>query len=294
MSLWRRPRPTVDEPDVVNPDGGGTRDAPATWTPGRRRAHQALEAPYDGVPQHLAVPLWRWIQSGLEPSFGMENRARQVGIDLRVPLTPNRETAELAARCDKDEGFMLDVVEVILERWRGFVSVPELTRLLKDANSAYRVRRDGAGLELRVAPGVRETVQTAVGEAAGTSAGEHLINAWNAAYGRTHDPVKAVSEAIKATEAALAAKVSPQNGKQTLGTMIRDVRSTPEKWTVALGGTASAPTVLAMMQMLWNGQTSRHGGTVTTRPETIEEARAAVHIAAALVQLGVSGAFDKS
>ena len=40
--------------------------------------------------------------------------------------------------------------------------------------------------------------------------------------------MKAYSEAVKAAEAALAQRVTPQNGKQTLGTMIRDVAQKPE------------------------------------------------------------------
>ncbi|MFI6986560.1 hypothetical protein ACIBSV_49580 [Embleya sp. NPDC050154] len=49
----------------------------------------------------------------------------------------------------------------------------------------------------------------------------------------------------------------------------------------------------AMMQLLWDGQTSRHGKQTPTRPETLEEARAAVHAAAILVQWFVSGAFTR-
>jgi hypothetical protein len=39
-----------------------------------------------------------------------------------------------------------------------------------------------------------------------------------------------------------------------------------------------------MMKALWEGQTSRHGSQHPTRPETMEEARAAVHLAVTLVQ----------
>lgn len=96
---------------------------------------------------------------------------------------------------------MLDLVEAILERYSANRTKPwELSRLLEQANSAYRLRDDLSGLETRVAAGVREVVQAAVDESATTSAGDHLVNAWNAAYGRNADPVKAVSEAIKATE----------------------------------------------------------------------------------------------
>ncbi|WP_226652833.1 hypothetical protein [Streptomyces hydrogenans] len=45
-----------------------------------------------------------------------------------------------------------------------------------------------------------------------------------------------------------------------------------------------------MMRALWEGQTSRHGGQTPTPPETLEAARAGVHLAATLVQWFVSGA----
>ena len=85
-----------------------------------------------------------------------------------------------------------------------------------------------------------------------------------------------------------------QNDKQTLGTMIRDVAAKPSKWDFVIidGAVGGVDTVLAMMRMLWDGQTSRHGGVNPTRDETDDEAKAAVHFAATLVQFGVSGAFS--
>jgi hypothetical protein len=154
------------------------------------------------------------------------------------------------------------------------------------------VVKDGYdGLEERVAPGVKELVREVVESATG-SAGDHLVAAWNAAYGRESDPVKSYSEAIKAAEAALAPHVSPQNPKQTLGTMIADVAAKPSKWNVIIGSTG-VDTVLQMMRTLWDGQSSRHGGLLPTREETLEEARTAVQLSAALVQLGTSGAFHR-
>jgi hypothetical protein len=196
-------------------------------------------------------------------------------------------------RCNDEPDFMLDVVEAMLERygWDDGRALA-LNDLLRAANSAYTVKGSRDGLELRVAAGVKELVQEAV-DAAGGSAGDHLANAWNEAYGRNHDAVKSYSESIKAVEAALAPHVSPQNPKQTLGTMIRDVAAKPSKWEfeIADGHVSNVETMLNMMRTLWDGQTSRHGGVTPTRPESIEAARAAVHLGATLVQWGVSGTF---
>src|SRR5690606_40977297 len=81
----------------------------------------------------------------------------------------------------------------------------------------------------RVAAGVKELVSEAVDTTTG-SAGDHLVNAWNEAYGRKPDPVKAYSEAIKAAEAALAPLVSPKSTRTSLSTMIRDIKAKPAKW----------------------------------------------------------------
>jgi hypothetical protein len=276
--------------------------AAVPWRPGRRKALRALENPFVGVPDHLRQPLWNWIQDGLQASaFGANaGRPAELAIDLRKGLPATPGSAQVKAFldwCNTDEDFMLDLVEAMLERY-GWDSgrALSLERLLTAANSAYAVRgpqMSSAGLEERVAPGVKELVSEAI-DAAGGSAGDHLTNAWNEAYGRSADPVKAYSEAIKAVEAALAPRVSPQNGKQTLGTMIRDVSAKPSKWqfVIASGNVSGVETVLNMMRMLWNGQTSRHGGLQPTRAETADEAKAAVHLAATLVQFGVSDAFN--
>lgn len=196
---------------------------------------------------------------------------------------------------------MLDIVEFILQYmfadpWeRNVASKEKLDSMLLLANSAYQVNASWTGLELRIAPEVQDQVQAVVDSTAG-SAGEHLTRAWNAAYSRTPDPVRSYSESIKAVEAALGAHVSPDNSRLTLGTMIRDVTAKPEKWTFAIadGHANGVETVLNMMRTLWYGQTSRHAGVNPTRDETDEEAKAAVHFAATLVQFGVSGAFGQT
>lgn len=234
-----------------------------------------------------------------------------MGLELRIslPSSPGPQQQleaknQLQQRCYQDEGFFLDLIEYILENgtsdpWDGNSSplgltsrVEVLENILELGNSAYKVSQNQSGLEMRTTPEVQQQVQDVVNTAG--AAGDHLAGAWNAAYSRTPDPVKSYSESIKAVEAALSARISPQNTKQTLGTMIRDVSSKPSKWTFAIADgdhSDGIATVLSMIRLLWEGQRSRHGGP-NTQLETVEEAQAAVHLAATLVQFGVSGAFD--
>ncbi|MGW3926435.1 hypothetical protein [Streptomyces sp. NPDC005093] len=125
------------------------------------------------------------------------------------------------------------------------------------------------------------------------SAADHLATAWQAAYGRSPDPVRAYSEAIKAVEAAAHVVVQGNNQRATLGTMLGEIGNARHKFDTTIstppGKDPIAP-VEAMMRALWEGQTARHGGQSATVPESLEAARAGVHLAAALVQWFVSGA----
>jgi hypothetical protein len=65
------------------------------------------------------------------------------------------------------------------------------------------------------------------------------------------------------------------------------------KFTTVLATPATTDPIApveALMRALWDGQTSRHGKQTPTVPETLEAARAGVHVAATLVQWFTSGA----
>lgn len=276
------------------------------WSPGRRKNQLALETPYEGVPEHLRQPLWSWLEPVLE---GNSHFVVGAGLELRVALPDmvaygaESGVSRLREVIAADPGLFLDLIEYVLER-KDFDDtrllhddgvrhhgVGKLELLLELGNSAYKVREDATGLEMRTLPAVQQQVQGVVDTAG--AAGAHLADAWNAAYSRTPDPVKSYYESVKAVEAALASKISPNNSKATLGSMIADLKNKPEKWKFVIpDGTRSkgVETLLGMMQVLWQ-RNARHGGP-DHKPETLEEAQAAVHLAASLVQFGVSGAFD--
>ena len=264
------------------------------WRPGSHSAALALEDPYEDVPEHLVAPLWTWVSGHCRSD---STTMLAVGLRLRLSLPdPRRDRTGavqgLAAECQAKPTLILDAIEVLLpfviRAAGGHASIATLNNVLKIGNSMYQVKPDHTGLELRVLPEVREAVQAAVDAATG-SAGEHLAMAWSEAYGRSPDAVKAYSEAIKAVEAAAAPVISPSNPKATLGTIIRDIKAKPSKWqfAVAANGDDGVVAVQRLMELLWNAQTSRHGGVAQTVPETAEAARAAVHVAATLVQFFV-------
>lgn len=287
------------------------------WIPGQRKRLKALQKPLAGVPDHLALPLLKWIDEELQsPTI----RA-QLAVDMQWSDLPDywaryRSTGaseEIARRVKQLPAItaaatLLDVVEWCLEygehvdvreipaddAWGSIRKVrgAALEGLLARGNSAYRVRTDGRGLEFRISAEAIRQFETTVKDA-NSSAADHLINAWNGAYALSPDPAKSVSEAVKAIEAAYEHLVSPRNERQTLGTMIRDIRAAPQKWTFVLNDHADADgvaMVVAMMNQVWKNQ-QRHATGPSPRTETVDEAQCAVHIAGALVQFVSGGAF---
>ena len=121
-------------------------------------------------------------------------------------------------------------------------------------------------------------------------AGVLLSEAWHAAFGRSPDFEEAYEKAIKAVEEAGSAKVSPKNGRASLGTMVRDMKAQGD-WKLDLP-TPDADAPVKMAEALWVGQESRHGGNGYRKP-TPAEAEAAVMLAVPLVQWFVSGALAR-
>ncbi|WP_326793954.1 hypothetical protein OHA79_51985 (plasmid) [Streptomyces sp. NBC_00841] len=266
------------------------------------------DGPFDGVPEHLLVPLQSWVKESLTYGNGTpkEEAARDICLRLRIaPITSNPRLGPQYREALMLSGTdLLDVVDEILAystttptRFLDSWKIVPLQELLDNAGSAYRVTDSRDGLEERVTPAVRDAVRQTMTDAAAAassgSAADHLSTAWQAAYGRSPDPQRAYSEAIKAVEAAAHAVVQSKNQRATLGTMLGEIGNARHKFDTAIstppGKDPMAP-VEAMMRALWEGQTSRHGGQAPTVAETLEAARAGVHLAAALVQWFVSGA----
>jgi hypothetical protein len=100
-------------------------------------------------------------------------------------------------------------------------------------------------------------------------------------------------EAIKAVEAAAHAVLEPNQRLSTLGKMRGHLRANLNQFSLVIkgpDGRGDTGPLLGCISLLWDGQTSRHGSSSPTRPETLEEAVMAVHLAVMLVQWFTSGA----
>ncbi|MEV7981822.1 hypothetical protein [Streptomyces sp. NPDC086519] len=274
-----------------------------------------------GVPEHLEIPLRRWVMNVLQDD---EVNAERVALHLRLRVDTGRQEYSpakfLAGGTTKEQLF--DVINTMLhlsappERLSNGGRGPHTYRLdmgviygapdretaimaLQDmltlGGSAYRVNDARTGLELRVDATAQRAVASALAASRNPqrgSAADHMATAWKCAYGRDPDPTKAYSEAIKAVEAAAQSLVEPNNAKATLGTMLGVIRNSPQRFATAIpaaGGGDDIALVADMMRRLWQGQTSRHGSQNPTRHETQREAEMAVHLAATLVQWFAAG-----
>ncbi|MEU8242073.1 hypothetical protein AB0C07_27790 [Actinoplanes missouriensis] len=171
-----------------------------------------------------------------------------------------------------------------------------LRRHLDDARLIYVISKDGRRLVRRLDPGSELAIKDACNALdqmpASGSAADFLRSAWTALSTLHPDAPRAYSDAIKAVEAAAHSVVQPNNTKATLGTMLGELRRLPDRFTANVGqpGTsAGIEAVIAMMDVLWKGQTSRHGGQRPTVLETPDQARAAVHLAGTLVTWFATG-----
>lgn len=174
---------------------------------------------------------------------------------------------------------------------RGEKKVP-LEDVLSAGGSAWTVTPVGGGyfgLTARVPAGVREALSIVL--AATDIASKKLQEAWADAYGVNPRPSVAFGHAVVAVETAALTVIPTAMPEPTLANLFSVLESDSPKWRLVFRDSEKAPgakTLAAMMRSLWRGHESRHG-----RPDyadaTLEEARAAVVLAATLVQWFTTG-----
>lgn len=264
-----------------------------------------------GVPPYLEDPLRAWLAEVLDDNDHLAMRvAVRLGWDAggyTYPLFLYEQTAA------EDLLLVVDAVLQLHPAWDAggsleadrrfgalFGFVLQLSELLHDGASEFTVDLDAGRLVRRV----DETATAAAaraGDIAPKDAAGHLQAAWAAAYGIQPDPDTAYREAVKAVEALAVPLVLPASaaaGKATLGTVIGELKNNSgHKWQFVIPGQDGEPQdaerIVVMLELLWQGQVSRHAGGHHNRPQTQAEAEAAVHLAAVLVQWLSSNAFQR-
>lgn len=273
------------------------------------------DVPFEGVPDFLVASLREWIRDALmeatDTRYTFEDArmfAQVVALRLRLSPRPSNGaglTGHQLALIKADQRNLLRVINGILHM------APELDRLadlierlavvLTVSGSAYELTETRRPqLVRRVDPAVREAVQKGQAEAA-PAAGDHLRRSWIAAYGLDPDPNVAYAEAVRAVEAVACPLVVPNASRTpTLGSVLTalrgDLQANQPKWQLTIpdqtGGPAAVGALVSMIELLWHGHRSRHAGSTSSRPNTLEEAEAAYMLAATLVHWLSRGALQ--
>jgi hypothetical protein len=235
-----------------------------------------------------------------------DNKHEGKDVIARIQKKDDAEARFLTGSTPVD--LLADVVDAVLHLLPSFIRPltfeplldpgrQELAWLLEDS-PVLRMQASGNGLERWADVLAEEAFAEAMRSAGMTeragSADGHLQKAWKCVHAADPDPVRAYWEAVKAVEAAAHAVVEPNNPNATLGTMLRVLREHPESFSLAISGrdgrAGDTGRLIACLELLWRGQSARHGSSTPTRPETLEEATTAVHLAVMLVQWFTSGA----
>ncbi len=277
-------------------DSANTAWMPFGYDENETSAYTALTP---GVPDWMSVSLWEWVLDRMSRTKSNEyiwydvDRLRECSRVLRVPAGYNdqirdRDVAirELQRAFGSSDTTTLRLVDYLVSK-NDWAANKKLEAILTEAGSAWSVgdRIDRPGLVQRLPDGVVVAAEVAFSHG---DAGTRLKSAWEAAFGISPEPESAYSRAVKAVEDAAIPVVSPNNRAATLGTVIKQLRTSGKFELPHLREHPDAMThdvLIAMMQMLWTGQHDRHGGPsqVPVPNVTQAEAETAVMLAVTLV-----------
>jgi hypothetical protein len=247
--------------------------------------------PNEVLPQtvlpHMRQPLLNWLNSctGDYTPLTWERLCQMLKIDY----TGKYPQDAFITAINQDNELLLDAIDARL-KFSAWQQIDALELTLKLAGSGWQVNGGNNGLEQVVSEAVRQAALDAIAAAKGSAAG-HLKEAWIATYGKSRNPTLAHSEMIRAVESASIPVVTPKDTRATLGTIIGQLSSQAALYTTA-GASAKndgIAGIVAMMQMLWEQQTDRHGASPTI-PATRERVEMLMPIAAALVHAFSTGA----
>ena len=200
---------------------------------------------------------------------------------MRNSFDPIRDVIITLQDTSKD----LQVVDYILAHSDG-AKADKLEEILTRCKSAWTVgaRSGKRGLVRRIPLGVQVGVDSVIKRAG--RAGKHLAKAWENLYGIQHNISEAYRLAILAVEDAAIPRISPYNGRATLGTVLRDLESQGD-WSLPMTRehekAPSKDVLIGMIRLLWHGQHDRHGGQEEQEPVSKQEAIVAIGLATTLV-----------
>lgn len=269
------------------------------WSPvvptGRR------EALIEEFPDYLREAIFQWMHDSLESSSGFVSteflinfqNASRIDIGFQSNRYLNWNDQLLPYLREIDDAIFTNLLDYLASS-TPFEPGTEhpLERILSEGGSAWTIMRWNdiyARLTRRVPEGVTEAFHDVLN--ATDAASRKLQEAWLDAYGPDPRASVAYSNAVVAVETAALTVIPVNKQDATLANLFSILEAEKPKWQLVLRDSDKAPgakSLAAMLRTLWRGHQSRHG-----RPDytdaTLEEARAAVVLAATLVQWFTSG-----
>lgn len=260
------------------------------------------EALTEKFPSYLRESIFRWMSTVVNESHGFVYSHRfidfqatyrsDLGFQADTMLSWKDQVLPHLRRLD-DTTFtnLLDYFASITH-WGPSVGEHPLEKPLSNGGSAWTITRwnqTKAKLVQRVPEGVSLTMKGVL--SATDAASIKLQEAWLDAYGTNPRASVAYSHAVVAVEIAALSVISAGGPEPTLANLFSTLEAETPKWRLVFRDSEKAPSAKSLSMMLrtiWRGHESRHG-----RPDyadaTLEEARAAVILAATLVQWFTSG-----
>jgi hypothetical protein len=199
-------------------------------------------------------------------------------MDWRATVLPHLRTTEHA--------IFTNLIDYGLSRQHLAETSHPLEKVLSGGGSAWTVvkRQRAWRLEKRLPEGVLSAVREVL--SAKDVASLKLQEAWRDAYGANPRASVAYSNAVVAVETAALTLIPVPIAEATLASLFSILEADQPQWELSFRESGKAPsskTLAAMLRTIWRGHESRHG-----RPNyadaSLEEARAAVMLAATLVQ----------
>lgn len=273
----------------------------------------------EGVPEHLRHPLQQWLYAYLS---GRDRLARRVAVAVRLEIASSADQPLLDELVILEGQQLLDTIDLALQYddalefqltevgpdpspyapdWDpGSPAdyLDQLQELLLAAGSVYTVLGGRRRVQLvrRLDPTVARAVTATTAQ---SPAGPLLDSAWRNAYGLHPDPTTAYRDAVRAVEQVacpLVLATSASNNSATLGTVRNHLRDAPHKVAVHAGRQGRRR--LSRTAGHDAGPAVDRPGVPPRRRRSLPrpdppEAQAAVHLAAALVQLLAAGALTR-
>lgn len=257
------------------------------------------DALHDGIPEWMYSALWEWVRSEItivKKDYATKGSVQHLDrrivepmlqtLQIRIPDVRNsfHPIRDMIITL-QDESKDLQIVDYILAH-SSRAKADKLEEILTRCKSAWTVgtRSGKRGLARRVPLGVQVGAGSVI-ERAGR-AGKHLAKAWENLYGIQHNISEAYRLAILAVEDAAIPRISPYNGRATLGTVLRDLESQGD-WSLPMRRederAPSKDVLIGMIRLLWHGQHDRHGGQAGQEPVSEQEAIVAIGLATTLV-----------